>query len=111
ASGLGMYPDGLVVLGSAGVLGVVPGIGVAIALDAIDDGMPVTQDLVHVQFDVRNTRCRIGDVNPAVPEEVRGGRIGAKADPIPFPTAILVAHGELACRTAAGRRSGKAHAA
>src|SRR6185312_3563485 len=52
ASGLGMYPDGLVVLGSAGVLGVVPRIGVTIALDAINDAMPVTQDLVHVQFDV-----------------------------------------------------------
>src|ERR1700735_5360569 len=58
--------------------------GVAVALETVDDSLSVGQDLVHVELEIGDLRSRSWQVDPYVIEEVGGGGVGSEGDVVAF---------------------------
>ena len=105
----GLHPviDGR--LRRAGVFGVVPGTGIAVALESVDDGLPIGHDLVHIELEIGDASGRGGQVDPYIIEEVCGGGIGAEGNIVALAAGVGVGTVEFAGLSAYRRVGDEVH--
>jgi hypothetical protein len=95
--------------GCTGVFGVVPGAGVAVALESVDNGLSIGHDLVHIEFEIADFRRQGGQVDPHVIKKVCGRGIGAEGDIVTLAAGVGIGGVELTGLAAARRVGDELH--